>query len=75
MKVRRLICLGSVVGGPDTEEEDMVIYVGEGMNGIYNQPYFDNSMKTNFTVQVRICNKKKKSFDDIFPTNIQKSNS
>ena len=47
-----------MVGGPDTEEEDMVIYVGEGMNGIYNQPYFDNSMKTNFTVQVRICNKK-----------------
>lgn len=58
MKVRRVICLGSVVGGPDTEEEDMVIYVGEGMNGVYNQPYFDNSMKTNFTVQVRICNKK-----------------
>ena len=49
-----MICLGSVVGGPDTHEEDMVIYVGEGMNGIYNQPYFDNSMKTNFTVQVRI---------------------
>ena len=57
-KVRRVICLGSVVGGPDTQEEDMVIYVGEGMNGIYNMPYFDNSMKTNFTVQVRICNKK-----------------
>lgn len=47
-----LLNAGSVVGGPDTEEEDMVIYVGEGMNGIYNQPYFDNSMKTNFTVQV-----------------------
>ena len=57
MKVRRLICLGSVVGGPDSEEDDMVIYVGEGMNGIYNQPYFDNSMKTNFTVQVRIATK------------------
>ena len=41
-----------MVGGPDTEGEDMVIYVGEGMNGIYNMPYFDNSMKTNFTVQV-----------------------
>ena len=58
MFLRKLdvICLGWVVGGPDTEGEDMVIYVGEGMNGIYNMPYFDNSMKTNFTVQVRTEN-------------------
>ena len=30
----------------------MVIYVGEGINGVYNTPYFDATMKTNYTVQV-----------------------
>ena len=49
-----LSCIGPVVGGPDTGGEDMVIYVGEAMDGMYNIPYFDKSMKTNFTVQVGV---------------------
>ena len=43
-----------VGGGSHGEAEEMVIYVGEGLNGVYNRPYFDNTMKTNFTVQVNI---------------------
>ena len=54
-----------MVGGPDSEGEEMVIYVGEGMNGIYNMPYFDNSMKTNFTVQVVDLQQFQILFDDI----------
>ena len=30
----------------------MVIYVGEGINGVYNTPYFDATMKKNYSVQV-----------------------
>lgn len=40
-----------VGGGSHSEAEEMVIYMGEGLNGVYNRPYFDNTMKTNFTVQ------------------------
>ena len=43
-----------VGGGSHGEAEEMVIYMGEGLNGVYNRPYFDNTMKTNFTVQVNI---------------------
>lgn len=41
-------------GGVDGDTEGMVIYIGEGdgMTGMYGQPYFDNTMKTNYTVQV-----------------------
>ena len=38
--------------GVEDDAEDMVIYVGEGINGVYNTPYFDATMKTNYSVQV-----------------------
>ena len=41
--------------GVEDDAEDMVIYVGEGINGVYNTPYFDASMKTNYSVQVLLC--------------------
>ena len=44
-------CTGLGLGVED-DAEDMVIYVGEGINGVYNTPYFDATMKTNYTVQV-----------------------
>jgi len=43
-----------LVGGGRNSRSDndgMLIYVGEGINEIYNMPYFDNTMKTNFSVQ------------------------
>ena len=46
---------GGVGGGSDGDREGMLIYVGEGdgLTGMYGRPYFDNTMKTNYTVQVR----------------------
>ena len=48
------IITDSVGGGVDGDTEGMVIYFGEGdgLTGMYGQPYFDNTMKTNYTVQV-----------------------
>lgn len=44
---------GGVGGGSDGDREGMLIYVGEGdgLTGMYGRPYFDNTMKTNYTVQ------------------------
>ena len=44
----------SVGVGNQLDMEGMVIYSGEGINGVYNMPYFDNTMKTNYSVQVCI---------------------
>jgi len=50
-----LVVLGNLqlffTAGVEDDTEDMVIYVGEGINGVYNTPYFDATMKTNYTVQ------------------------
>jgi len=49
-----LVIMTSDVGGNQRRDTDgMVIYVGEGagMNGIYNTPYFDQEMVSNYTVQ------------------------
>ena len=50
-----IIFISDIVGGGRNSRSDndgMLIYVGEGINEIYNMPYFDNTMKTNFSVQV-----------------------
>ena len=45
--------LADVGGNQRRDTDGMVIYVGEGagMNGIYNTPYFDQEMVSNYTVQ------------------------
>lgn len=48
-----IIIMASDVGGNQRRDTDgMVIYVGEGGGGMFNTPYFDQEMVTNYTVQV-----------------------
>ena len=43
-----------IVGdGTQVDHEGMIIYEGDGLNSDYSLPYFDSTMKTNYTVQVK----------------------
>ena len=43
------------VGGNHRSDTDgTVIYVGDGIEGMFNTPYFDQEMLTNYTVQVNM---------------------
>ena len=51
----KIKCFDTDVGGNQRRDTDgMVIYVGEGGGGMFNTPYFDQEMVSNYTVQVRI---------------------
>ena len=44
-------------GGKQRRETDgTVIYIGDGGGGMFNTPYFDQEMQTNYTVQVNRMN-------------------
>ena len=52
--IKNLNNLADFGGNQRWDTDGMVIYVGEGGGGMFNTPYFDQEMVTNYTVQVKM---------------------